>query len=201
MSEMRRHKIENAALRLFAERSIAEVSVRDIAQAAGIGESGLYRHMTSKEELAARVFTEAYRDFAHELTDALPEEGGFAAELEALVMTALTAFDRDPILFRFLVLRQHDNISLISDSDLNPVEVVRGRIVRAMERGEMPDMNPDFATATLMGIVLQPLTFALYGRIEGPARNLAHPIICTARRALYIDHLPLGPGVASGEIA
>ena len=182
----RRRAIEDAALRLFAERSVAEVSVRDIAAAAGVGESALYRHMTSKEELAARVFHRAYLALAAELARALPEGAGLSAEVDALVRTALAAHDRDPVLFGFLLLRQHDSLPSLDLEQLNPVQVVRAVVRRALERGEMEPMDPDLGVAILMGIVLQPLTLSLYGVLAGEALPLAPTLSSAIKRALAL---------------
>ena len=95
-SEARRILIEETALKLFAERGYAEVSVRDIAQACKIGESALYRHMTSKEELAVRVFREAYLNFGRELLDSADQDAPLAKKLAAYLEVMLQGFDRDP---------------------------------------------------------------------------------------------------------
>jgi AcrR family transcriptional regulator len=173
----RRERIDRTALRLFAERSVAEVSVRDIATAAGIGESGLYRHMRSKEELAERVFREAYLDMSN---------GDFRQEIEALVETLLAAFDRDPVLFRFLVLRQHENLPSVDPGEATPVKLLLACIERAMAKGQMMRMDPEMAAAIMMGLALQPITFVLYGRIPGPAMDLKPSICAAIERALGV---------------
>jgi len=185
MAETRRELIDRTALRLFAERGIAEVSVRDIAQACNIGESGLYRHMASKEELACRVFREAYLDFALEMIEATPQTGGIKAALRAFIEVVLTAFDRDPILMRFLLLRQHDTLARsITLEDMTPLTVLRACIEGAVEEGEVPSIDPDMGTALVMGAVLQPMTFMLYGRISAPAISHANDILAGACRVL-----------------
>jgi len=182
---MRRDDIEHAALRLFAENGIASVSTRQIAQAAGIVESGLYRHMKSKEELAQRVFGQAYRALAHEVRDALAlHSGTITAEVRAIVDTILAAFDRDPILMRFLVLRQHDSIPGLNPGPDNPVAVVHDCMATAVSRGDIKDMTSELALAVLMGVVLQPLTNALYGRLPMPVSPLAPTLATVALRAL-----------------
>lgn len=185
MPETRREMIDRTALKLFAEKGIAEVSVRDIAQACGIGESGLYRHMKSKEELAVRVFREAYLAFAEEMAEATPKTGGLAAALEAFIDVVLKGFDRDPVLMRFLLLRQHDTLAYaITLEDTTPLTLVRACIEGAVETGEIPKIDPDMGTAIAMGAVLQPMTFMLYGRIPAPAISHRKEIYRGASQAL-----------------
>lgn len=169
-SDARRDLIETTALRLFAERGYAEVSVRDIAQACGIGESALYRHMRSKEELAVRVFREAYLGFAQEMLCAADGATGLRQKLAAYLAVMLEGFDRDPLRMRFLLIQQHDTLAkAITPEDETPLTVVRDAIAEAVEAGEILAADPDMATAQAMGAALQPMTFMLYGRIPAPA--------------------------------
>jgi AcrR family transcriptional regulator len=51
----RKEEIRNAAARLFGEKGFAASSVRDIAQAVGLGAASLYNHMDSKDELLRSI--------------------------------------------------------------------------------------------------------------------------------------------------
>lgn len=169
-SDARRDLIERTALRLFAERGYAEVSVRDIAQACGIGESALYRHMSSKEELAVRVFREAYIGFGQEMLEAAAGATGLEAKLSAYLSVMLEGFDRDPVMMRFLLISQHDTLSkAISPEDVTPVTIVYTAIATAAASGEITTSDPALSTALVMGAALQPMTFMFYGRVSSPA--------------------------------
>jgi AcrR family transcriptional regulator len=169
-SDTRRILIETTALKLFAERGYAEVSVRDIAQACGIGESALYRHMTSKEELAARVFREAYLGFAEDMRGAVSESEDLATKLLAYLQIMLEGFETDPTLMRFLLIRQHDTLSkAITTEDTTPLTLVRDALLHASRRAEIDLPDPDLATAQVMGAALQPVTFMFHGRLPAPA--------------------------------
>ena len=184
-SEDRRRLIDRTALQLFAERGYAEVSVRDIAQACGFGESALYRHMASKEELAIRVFREAYLDFAREMIAAVPEGAGLRDRLDAYLRVMLEGFDRDPVLVRFLLISQHDTLArAIGDDDATPVTVLVSAIAEAMAAGEIPAADPALATALVMGAALQPMTFMLYGRVPAPATSHRDEILAALVRLL-----------------
>lgn len=184
-STERRALIERMALRLFAERGYAAVSVRDLAQACGIGESALYRHMSSKDELAVRVFREAYIGFASELMDVADQQAAVAEVLSAYLEVMLNAFDRDPDLVQFLLGRQHDILAqAITPDDITPLTVVRDTLARAQQRGEIVSANLDLSTAMVLGAAFQPLTFSRFGRIEAPAIQLLRPLLAGILRML-----------------
>ena len=53
-----RDRILDTALRLFSERGTARVSMRELADAAGVTVPGLYYHFRSKAELVGAVYTD-----------------------------------------------------------------------------------------------------------------------------------------------
>ncbi len=186
-SDARRELIETTALRLFAERGYSEVSVRDIAQACGIGESALYRHMTSKEDLAIRVFRRSYLGFAQEMVSAVDQEAPLSQKLSGYLRVMLAGFDRDPILMRFLLIRQHDVLaSAVTLEDVTPLTLVRDALVQAGGKGEIDLPNPDMTTALVMGAALQPMTFMFYGRLPAPALSHHRDILDGLTRLLAL---------------
>jgi AcrR family transcriptional regulator len=168
-----RDRIDAAALRLFSEKGVSEVSVRDLAAATGMSEGGLYRHFTSKEELAARVFAQAYRDVAARMEDAVAKAGPvFADRARAVVATIYDAFDSDSVLLRFLLLRQHDALPRVEATADTPMAVVLRLIAAGQEEGAIDrELPPTSAAAAFVGLVLEPLTFRVYGAIAEPART------------------------------
>ena len=62
-------RVERAALELFAAKSFDGVSVADIAAAAGVSQGALYRHYSSKDDLAWILFSRAYFRTADELDE------------------------------------------------------------------------------------------------------------------------------------
>ena len=59
----RKEEIQNAASRLFGEKGFAACSVRDIAQAVGLGAASLYNHMESKDELLTTICFRCAHEF------------------------------------------------------------------------------------------------------------------------------------------
>ena len=101
-----------------------------------------------------------------------------------------------------LLLTQHDGLTGgLPAGAANPVEVVRAAVVQAMDAGEIPARDPDLATALILGAVIQPATFAVYGRLTGrplrPGRGLDRR--CLEGRVMTIvqSMLPLPTAIAA----
>lgn len=182
--ENRREQIETAAMRLFAEHGVDAVSMRDIGAACGISGPGALSHFGSKDALVAALFTEGFSEYAGRIREATPAPGPFRERLLAVIATVLKLHDEDHDRFRFLVLRQHDHLASIPRDGANPIEVIRALIEGAMAAGEIPQRNPDLAALAVIGLVLQPATGRLYGRLTGPLAPLAPEIAAMAWGAL-----------------
>jgi AcrR family transcriptional regulator len=161
-------KVDRAAVELFAARGVDGVSIADIAAAAGISQGALYRHYRSKDDMAARLFAEAYRHAGEELTTIGAASQGFTGRIRAMIEHFCGLYDADPALFRFMLLAQHDVLPDIDDGDMAPVAAIEAAIEAAIAAGEIAAVDIELAAAAIMGIVLQSALFHLYGRLTGP---------------------------------
>ena len=179
-----RDRIEKAAIRLFVEKGVTETSVRDIARAVGVSEGALYRHFVSKDALVWAIFERHYVAFAGRL-DALAEAETTARQkLAAMIRGFCLAHDEDPMLFRFLLFVQHGQLSRLAPGRPTPVDVVRAVIERGIASKEIPDQPADVATALVFGIVLQPVTFAAYGRLPSTMHSMSDRLVTAAWAAV-----------------
>jgi hypothetical protein len=125
------------------------------------------------------MFQSGYAEYGRRLADAAATPGAFADTLTAMVRLICHLHAEDEVLFNFLLLTQHGNLRDLSVAPAeNPVEVLCGAVDRAMLAGEIPGRDPGgdqmrdpvLVAAALMGVIIQPATFKLYGRLT---RNLA----------------------------
>ena len=163
-----RDKVEQAAVALFAARGVAGVSVADIAAAAGVSQGALYRHHPSKEALAAALFAAAYRRTTAGLAALRASRVGFEARIAGMVAHFCSLYDRDPALFRFMLMSQHEILPAIPEGPTTPAWVVEATIADAVTAGELPPIDAATGAAIVMGVVLQTATFHVYGRLPGP---------------------------------
>lgn len=91
--DARRDQILRVAARLFGERPYSEVSISDIASAAGIARGLLHHYFGSKRDL----YLEVVRVFARAPLDSAPPEAlGTPQAWATLVDSFLDAIDRNP---------------------------------------------------------------------------------------------------------
>ena len=167
-AEETKARVERAALTLFVARGVAETTTREIAMAASIAEGTIYRYFPSKEQLALDIFLGHHRALAEALAEVHRPVTGLREKIEAIVRCYCEWADRDWSLFAYHLLTQHLFLAMVPDGTPNPVDVVREVIVSAMTAGEIPQRDPDLAAASAIGTVMQPATYKVYGRFEGP---------------------------------
>ena len=94
------------------------------------------------------------------------------------------AHDDNPTLFKFLLFIQHGQLSKLEPGTLTPVEVMRSVLDKAIASREIPAQAPDLATALVFGVVLQPVTFAAYGRLPITLGSMCERLIAAAWAAI-----------------
>ncbi len=161
-------RVERAALTLFVARGVTETTTREIAMAASIAEGTIYRHFPSKEQLALDLFLRHHRALAEALAGVAQQAQGLRAQIDAIVRCYCKWADEDWTLFAYHLLTQHMFLAMVPEGTPNPVDVLREVIVQAMATGEIPSRDADLAAASAIGTVMQPATYKLYGRFEGP---------------------------------
>lgn len=168
-----RQRIERAAVVLFASKGVDATTTRDIAAEVGISEGAIYRHFRSKDELTWQLFSTNYFELAHRIDAMLAETPTFAERIDRAVGLFCTLFDRDAKLFTFILVSQHGQLRRVEDGMPSPVESLRVMFQAAIDAGECRGPDADTATAMALGIVIQPATFMIYGRLKPPMSRLA----------------------------
>lgn len=177
-------RIERAALDLFVKKGVTETTVRDITRQVDITEGALYRHFSGKDELVWQLFEGHYVAFAARLEAAARSAHATRDKLAAMIHTFCDAHDEDPTLYRFLLFVQHGQLSKLDADTPTPVTVVHDVIAAGIASGELPQQEANLATALVFGIVLQPTTFAAYGRLAPTQASYCDRLVTAAWAAL-----------------
>ncbi len=180
-----RERIETAALKLFAAKGVAGTSMRDIAHEVGVTEGAIYRHFSSKDDLARALFLSRYGALARGVEAIRARAPDFSGRLDALVRLFAEAFDEDPAGFAYVLVSQHEHLrELPAASPDNAVEALGRVFAEAMARGEIPEQDVALVTALALGLVVQPAIFRIYGRLDAPPSAHAGAIAGAIRRAI-----------------
>ena len=179
-----RARIQNAALKLFVTKGIAETTTRDLARRARIAEGTIYRHYTSKDELIQDLFESHFTAFCEALDHAQSEAGpDFDRKLKAMIGYMCRLYDSDPTLYRFLLVIQHDALPRLGARELSPLSVLRDALNEAIRRKEIPVQDVRLTAAMILGAVIQCALALIYGSLEGRMTKFA-PSICNACRRI-----------------
>ncbi len=180
-----RLRIDQTAMRLFVEKGITETTIRDIATEARIAEGTLYRHYTSKDELAWRLFVDNFTAIGRTLGDIQRGQDGVRDKLSSIIRYFCSVFDRDAVMFNYLFLARHQHMLRLTPRMPNPYLVIRSVVREGMTGGEIPKADLDLATSMVMGVILQPIDTRLIGRrLRQNVSSLAETITGAALRVL-----------------
>jgi AcrR family transcriptional regulator len=189
-----RARIREVAERLFAERSVAEVNMAEIAAAAGVGKGTLYRHFANKAELCLSLMNEQLQSFQDAMLLRLrqmTEAGAPKLAQLAMFLDALVHFtDRhSPLLCEV----QREGLHSESGSrrpHLWQYWTVNGLLQAAVQSGELPgNLDLDF----LADILLAPL-MAPFFDFQRQRRGFSPDRVSAGLRALLIALPYMGEG-------
>lgn len=149
-----RERILAEALRLFARRGYVQVSVEDIAQAAGVTKGAVYYWFTDKDDLGQVL----QRDLWHRIASASlrvvdPDVDALTNVRRCFMayLDVLESFDEARFFLRDAwVIPALDEAGRLERAEA--LEYVRGVLAAAIARGEIVDLDPDALASVLFGV-------------------------------------------------
>jgi AcrR family transcriptional regulator len=174
-------------LRLFSRRGIRETTIRDIAAAAGYSNPALYKHFSSKDELALELFVACYRDCTHALDVNMGVHSSFDLRLRALVHTYTACFDAYPDAVMFAVEHFATFWSEVPRTmkKRTIITLIRELIELGETEGCVPrDIDIEVRVASVAGALGQLSRLVYLGGMSGPASKYDDDLEITLRRAL-----------------
>lgn len=168
------------ALRLFAERGIHAVTVRDIAKDAGYTNPALFKFFRSKDSLVLFLFEHCYVDLCRKLEAGAPPTLRFAERLLGIVEVFLNQLDDDPASVLFVQehlrelwprvsrkVRAHSIVGLIRQI------LETGRAEGAVGQGS----DLELLGVAVIGTLAQFARLAYFGEFKKPAIDYAPEIV------------------------
>lgn len=149
-----RERILTEALRLFAERGYARVSVEEIAEAASVTKGAVYHWFADKDDLGRELQHDLYERLTAQSLRALDPGADTIANMRSTFGAYLDALgDLDEARF---FLRDAWVIPALDESGRADheaaVEMVRGILAAAIDRGEIVALDPDALARVLLGM-------------------------------------------------
>lgn len=150
--------ILDAAAQAFAEKGYANVSIAQIAKAAGISDGLVYRYFRDKRDLLFAVLQAFYERIMTDLEAKVTRESGFSARLEALIRHHLEVYVADTDLCRLFI----SEVRVAADYQGSPVQslnrdytsVLLKIVDDGIRAGEVaPDANARLLRDALFGAI------------------------------------------------
>jgi len=143
--------ILEATIALLAEVGFSGLTIDGIAARAEVGKATIYRHWSSKAEVAV----EAFKAFIPPLDD--PDTGSFADDVRAVVLQIVDGLSNSPLAAILPSLveaaeRDPELERMFKEFGTARRAVLRGVFTRAARRGELRDgLDPEVAIDVLVG--------------------------------------------------
>ncbi len=177
-SEHLREAIVRGAAEVFSSREFHEVLTDEIAEHVGVGKGTLYRYFRSKEELYLAAIGDSLRELHASVTAVLADDAPLVPTIERLVRTLIAYFweRRD---FFVLMHRLEPKLKAKERSEWRQrrdeiVDLLRRRIDRAAQRGEIARVHGRVATEALLGMIRGA---CVYRQPSDRREDVAHTIV------------------------
>ncbi len=185
----KRDDLINAALVLFMKKGIKGTTTRDIANRAGISEGTIYRHFSSKEELAQKVFEDNLEKFwrflRRELRNTRNPEDMLCAFIKGIFEFARKHHRR----YSFIFSAHQTELRRLSRGKMKPKRML-ARILRlGQAQGYFRPMQPDLAAAMILGMVTQTIFYMRNGLIPVSYEDVIREVAQSCLRMIRTETL------------
>jgi AcrR family transcriptional regulator len=180
-----KREILRAAMKLFSRHGLAGTSIRDIAGESGYTNPALYKHFSSKEELALYLFETCHRRLWTKCHAAIVTATSFDAKLDGYVGQVLELVDEHPEAMAFLsdsarVLWPLAGAEVRRQTMIDLARSLMSAAPRS--RRSKPAVNRDVAAASLQGTLAELARMIQVGAVPGPASRWKTDLVELFRR-------------------
>jgi len=161
-----RQRLLESGLSLFIDRGIANTTIADITDKAGVAAGTFYVHFKDKEALLSEALLEATEMFAREMKPIYTSSGadGLTARVRDHICRWVEAVEREPKLSRFVYGAELANTSVgrtLFEYWSGHVEqqLRAGMAERMAEHSVREDIDPVVAARAIMGMIAAVLSW------------------------------------------
>jgi AcrR family transcriptional regulator len=186
-----RQALLDAALRLLADRSLASLSLREVARKVGIVPTAFYRHFASMDDLGVVLVEECLRSLRTTVRDARrqPADEAIRGTVAVLVRQVRASEPH----FRFLVRERYGGVPAVRRAIAAELRLIATEL--AVDLGRFPDlagcdgddlrMAADLMVAAMLNIVLALL------EVDPHHTEDEHEVVVVAEKQLQLVALGL----------
>jgi len=160
------------AQRLFTERGYANVSMQQIAEAAGMTKGAPYYHFQNKEELFLRVSVRILREIGQLISDACDDCGSLEQRLNQLIVTVVGSMSGNLEQwfadFNRLVSPEGLMMALQESFATDDIsQLLVPLFAEARATGEMTRVDPEVAARVFLNLLMMKIKNQAYHRQHG----------------------------------
>jgi AcrR family transcriptional regulator len=184
LEEYRCSSIQDAAMAIIAKRGVADATMQEIADAAGIAKGTLYVYFKDRDELLAKTAARAYERLIASLDEAFQSPGPLEAQLTGVVLRQLRFFDEHRELFAaYIALTHRDAHAKKKASHAVYMQRLERLFTEARERGEMR-VEPKEAAAVCADVVRGVIVRRIEEKSKTPREEQAASVVSILLRGI-----------------
>ena len=181
-----REKVLETALRLFSEKGYFNTSVHDIRREADVSIGSIYHHFKNKEAVAKALFESILGQLDELAEQAQAQHASAHDRCRAVVARLFQLAEEQPRVLAFALSAKHrefmpDEPPICSS---RPFGRMREMVRDGIEAGELLDLDPAIAAATLFGGPLRMIQLRLDGMEQRPLPTLLDEVWSCAWRSV-----------------
>jgi AcrR family transcriptional regulator len=155
VSEFRCVEILEAARKLFAKKGFNEVTMGEIADAAGLAKGTLYLYFESKRDVYLKTLQRGKAELLERVTANMQAAEGLRARIRSLIATRVKYAEENSDFYKIYLTEFSNVIRPASinrefrELDLKQAQALEQALREGMERGEMLPVNAEAAASTI----------------------------------------------------
>ncbi|MFM7631012.1 MAG: TetR/AcrR family transcriptional regulator [Alphaproteobacteria bacterium] len=177
--DMTRDHLRSCALALLCVHGYAAMTIRMVADKAGLAEGALYRHYPSKEAMIRELFSEETARVTLAIRDLKAQAADETAFLSSLVVYLCRLYDEKPLTFRLVFLPDPGLKEKVHLDDTRPFQEVSVSL-EALLKGRERELTPHAArmlAAQALGLILYTAQMMDKKHFDGPMMDMSHELI------------------------
>ncbi len=163
--------IERTAIKLFAQRGLKEVTIKEIASEANCSDGALYRHYKSKEEMAWTLYKREVEGFGALIKQILENKDlSNNKKIYYSIELFYDYYDKYPTKFSFILLSQYNFLrELKVNKKLNPYHIMKECLKGMSKRKKIKDI--DLLSGMIFGLILEPARMKATKELKGKLKE------------------------------